>query len=124
MESICSSCNSQPAVPLGSQKKSKSHLLTLPIVQACCLLSVACHNQQDTHVPPACSEFGSSLIPAPVCLYMSCACLNSNRCRVWGEQGEKGTDYVHSGSLLCVEDPKSHVSFVERWDSTIRQNGG
>lgn len=69
--------------PLRKPEKSKSHLLTLPIVWTCRLLSVACHNQWDTHVPPACSGAGSR-IPAPVCLYMSCACLNLNRGRGWG----------------------------------------
>lgn len=68
--------------PLRKPEKSKRHLLTLPIVWTCRLLSVACHNQWDAHVPPACSGVGSR-VPAPVCLYMSWACLNLNRCRGW-----------------------------------------
>lgn len=46
--------------------KSKSHLLTLPIVWPCRLLSVACHNQQATCVPRACLGFGS---PCPLHLF-------------------------------------------------------
>lgn len=79
------SCKVPACCSVRKPEKSKSHLLTLPIVWPCLLLSVACHNQQDTHVPPACSGFGSPLIPAPVCLYMSCACLNLNRCRGWSK---------------------------------------
>lgn len=79
-------------------EKSKSHLLTLPIVWACRLLSVVCHNQRDTHVPSACSGFGGPLLPAPVCLYMSCACLNLNRHRRV-ERGRKGDASVSHGSL-------------------------
>lgn len=85
--SSSASCRLPVCCHVRKPKKSKNHLLTLPIVWACRLLSAACHNQPDTHVPPACSGFGSPLIPAPVCLYMSCACLNLNRCGA-GAKGE------------------------------------
>lgn len=107
----------QTPSPVRKPEKSKSHLLTLPIVWACRLLSVVCHNQRDTHVPPACSGFGSPLIPAPVCLYMSCACLNLNRRRgvVRGGKGEALSEAVH----YCLQ--KSQSQLVGRRGGMIRQ---
>lgn len=45
----------------GEPGKSKSHLLTPPIVWPCRLLSAACHNQRATRVPRACLGFGRAL---------------------------------------------------------------
>lgn len=112
------SCRLPGCCHVRKPKKSKSHLLTLPIVWACRLLSVACHHQWDTRVPPACSGFGSPLISAPVCLYMSCACLNLNRCSGWSKGG-KGNGSVRSGSLLCAEKPKTACREMERHDWTV-----
>lgn len=77
--------NSHAAGKLRS-KKSKSHLLTLSIVQPCTPLSAPCYNQHVTHVPHACLGFGRPLSLTPVCLCMSlCECLNPNsRLGRWG----------------------------------------
>lgn len=68
-------------------QENQIHLLTLPIVWPCRLLSVACHNRQATCVPRACLGFGS---PVPcTCLLMHELCMFESK-QLTGKEGKGG----------------------------------